>query len=271
MIRFFSRKTAIVLLVQVMMLLWFSVPTREFSADIGWPASPWICVFYFTNPFFAMVWQLCVIFFFSDAPFLRYHEMYRMIRLGRKRWFRKMLGYIVFSSAALFFLETGLSVFFLASRGMEWSWDWGRLLYTLAMTNVSSEYDSLAVFPYRLMTSYTPVEALLLLAFVSISLNILTAEVIAATGLLGARAVGTGVVFGLAMYIVVERNLSRGMPEVLYLSPYSWLNLDRIGTNAGYQVTLPYVLVFLIIGELLLPVLWGRIYRKADLTWTRED
>lgn len=156
--KFFSRKIVIILLIQIMMLLWFSVSIQNFSIDVRYPVAPWVCVFYFINPFFAMVWQICVIFFFSDAPFLQYKEMYRMIRLGRKRWFWKMQGYVVGSSAALFFIEAGLSILLFLPCGIDWTWDWGRLLYTLAMTNVETEYSLLAVFPYTLMIRYTALE-----------------------------------------------------------------------------------------------------------------
>lgn len=269
--KFFSKKIVIILLIQIMMLLWFSISIQNFSIDIKYPVAPWVCVFYFINPFFAMVWQICIIFFFSDAPFLQYKEMYRMIRLGRKRWFWKMQGYVVGSSVALFFVEAGLSIFLLLPCGIDWTWDWGRVLYTLAMTNVKTEYSLLAMFPYTLMLEYTALEAMTLLAIISISLNIMTAEVIAIAGLLKGHAMGMGLVFGAALYVVAERNLSREMPEILYFSPYSWLNLNRIGMNSGYQITLLYVLVFLATGGLVLLICWEYIYLKSDLLWKKED
>lgn len=154
--RLFCRRLGPVAAMQVIMLLLFSQPVLHFSRDTGCPPSAWALPFYLMNPFFAMVWQVGVIYYFSDAPFLQRYEMYRMLRMGRKGWFWERIFILAAKALFLILAEVGLSILFLASRRPELANDWGSLFYTFSMSNAVLQYQSMADFPYEFLVENSP-------------------------------------------------------------------------------------------------------------------
>ena len=110
----------------------------------------------FDESFFAMVWQVGVIYYFSDAPFLQRYEMYRMLRMGRKGWFWERIFILAAKALFLILAEVGLSILFLASRRPELANDWGSLFYTFSMSNAVLQYQSMADFPYEFLVENSP-------------------------------------------------------------------------------------------------------------------
>lgn len=266
-----GRRLGPVTAMQTIMLLLYSQSILSFSHDTGCSPSPWALPFYFMNPFFAMVWQTGVIYYFSDAPFLQQNEMYRMARMGRKRWFWERLGILAVKSLFLILTEIAVSISFLMPQRPDPADGWGSLFYTFSMSNAVLQYNSMASFPYEFLVKYSPLEAILLLLGVGWLLTWFTAILMAAVSCLAGRAAAMGIVAGLALFVVAERNISMRMPEALFVSPVSWLNLNRLGEEAGRQVPVVWALGALAAGIICLAFFWKRALEKRDIFWQKEE
>ena len=269
--RLFCRRLGPVAAMQVIMLLLFSQPVLHFSRDTGCPPSAWALPFYLMNPFFAMVWQVGVIYYFSDAPFLQRYEMYRMLRMGRKGWFWERIFLLAAKALFLILAEVGLSILFLASRRPELANDWGSLFYTFSMSNAVLQYQSMADFPYEFLVENSPWAAMGMLLGVGWLLSCFTAVLMAAVSSLAGRAAAMGMAAGLALFVVAERNISMRLPEALFVSPVSWLNLNRLGEEAGKQVPVGWALGALAAGTVFLTFCWAQTVKKRDLNWQKEE
>ena len=217
-----------------------------------------------TSNFFMKLVLLCVVYFYSDAPFMEKDQLFSLMRLGKVRWGRRNLSYIVGSAFVLSGLLTVLSILEILPVG-KFSTTWDAAYKTLSLTGG----DGLLGFAveYQIMKNYSPAELMLLTFAVDGMVFAVVGMVMYALSLMGCRtlAAATGVLITFLPSIDNQISVS-----LVYFSPSSWLDCEN--WRVGYDNTIPdlaYILVALCFSIFLLGVLCQA--RVKHMEWKATD
>lgn len=108
--------------------------------------------------FYIYIWdQLRV--FFSEVPYLQSKQLYSIMRMGRRKWLWDKLLRVWLTSFFLVIVEA-LMIFLVMLPSVEWSTEWGKVWYSLALTDASAQYDISLIVPYQIINSYTSIQAM---------------------------------------------------------------------------------------------------------------
>ena len=135
---FFSSRLLLFVLLQLVIMHFYIKNILSFSEAVNYPVSIWIFPFLFQNVYVQFIYGISVVYFFSTVPFFQYSQLYTVIRQGRKRWLIGKSLRILLSSFFLVFIDFLISVIILLPK-IEITNDWGKVLYSLAMTNAIAE------------------------------------------------------------------------------------------------------------------------------------
>ena len=137
----------------------FLAPVRRFAVNVHHPVSAYGFLFLFYNMYYLLLFMFVCIYYFSNTPFLNYHQIYRIIRTGKLRWGIHQIVNIILSSVVLMgsvFVSACIVLF----PQLTWENDWGKVLYTLSLTNMAEEYNIMVDFTYEMISRYTPLQLL---------------------------------------------------------------------------------------------------------------
>lgn len=252
---------------------YFLSPVKDFSASVKYPVSPWIFPFLISDVYFVILFMSAVVYYFSDVPFMKECTMYQVIRIGRVKWACGQIGSIIFSSFA-FILTAIFETVMILLPDIALSEGWGKILYTLSMTNAAGEYRIPFSISYNVITKFNPIQAIgisilmgslvimfigLLMFFLSLYISRLWANIIA--------------MLFVILPIVIE-NIGDAVPGLLYCSPISWMRISEINVqaNMGWQepTLLTGIIILLIACIGLSGAIIGKINR-VDFKLVKED
>ena len=219
---------------------------------------------------FRTIISFCCVYLFSDVPFLQYSKMYSLIRMGRIKWaLAQILS--IFETAFLFCLYMCIVPVVLCIPNVEFTGEWGKIIHTLSLTNMSQVYAINIYVPYEVLVRLKPMEAM----FLAVGLSTLLISFFG--------------VFMFAVSLVFKRNIAIvaasvviGWSVAVYniyklLFPYApvlWLDISQIGQLFYGMKRFPdlrYILLsfLLMISVSALAAMWA--IRSRDLEWVNED
>ena len=215
----------------------------EYAMIADYPTSLWVFPLYMSNSNAVLIFFLLVILLFCGAPFLEQTESFVLIRSGRLRWLISQAIYVISLSAAYVLWLVFCSIITVFPQGALMN-NWGSLLYSLANTNAPDLVELGFRISPSMLTQFDPISAMiyeLLICFLS---TVFLGSLMFCVNLVSHRVVG--VAFG--SLIVLEQFLASNSSgyAFFYLSPISWINLERISFQAGGMTpSLAYVCCFL--------------------------
>ena len=113
---------------------------RRFIQSTNCPVSIYIYPIMLIHIKFRTIISFCCVYLFSDVPFLQYSKMYSLIRMGRIKWaLAQILS--IFETAFLFCLYMCIVPVVLCIPNVEFTGEWGKIIHTLSLTNMSQLYD----------------------------------------------------------------------------------------------------------------------------------
>lgn len=267
--RFYSSRFVTLIILQFFVLYIYLAPIRNFSRDVNYPVSPWSLPFLFSNIYFQLFFVFIVIYYFSNVPFMHYSEMYQLIRTGRKKWaLGKIIG-IIFSSFAIMLVEFFLSIIPLIGR-LNFENDWGKILYTLSITDAGSKYNIL--IDYNIINSYTPLKIMAIIFIIGGLLISFIGILMFSLSILSSRLVAFSITFILSIITIINSNIKFNHVWLIYLSPISWFDISNISLKSGYNFpTFSYVIGFLTVAIIILSIsiIWK--IKTINFQWNRED
>lgn len=270
----FDVRTYALLILQGYVMYLYMKPVVKFSQAVGHKAAPWVFPFILSNLYFVFLFLLGIIYFFSDVPFMQYHNMYQIIRTGRRKWAAGHIAAIMVQSFLIMLFHFLMSVVCLG-RYCDYSLDWGKVLHTAALTNAAEQYEFFFSIPYAAMQNFS-----------AVSLNALT------------LAIGSLVIcfFGLLMFaasLFINRTfaiaLSAAMAVMVYFVenvhvldtqrmsmfvPATWLRTANIGLKqfgAHKMPPIPYMFAVLAVGIAVLCALILWKVGRVEFQWNKED
>lgn len=247
---------------------------RKFCVAVQYPVTPWVFTFLMSDIYFQILVMAFVIYYYSNVPFMQQWGMYQVIRAGRARWAIAQIGSIVLSAVGIttiVFLEEII----LLIRHMEFRTDWGKVLYTIALTNAGTEYNMYIISNPITMNKYTALEATGLTILLSIMVISLIGLLMFAISLFMPRIVAVSAAGILLVLPVFGKNIAVSTQKLFNcFSPVSWMRVAEIGgEQLSYQIMpeLSYILPVLIC-LLVVPViviLWR--VQTIEFRWNKED
>ncbi|RKW53592.1 MAG: hypothetical protein D8H95_12300 [Lachnospiraceae bacterium] len=243
---------------------------RSFIEATNCPVSIYIYPIMLIHIKFRTIISFCCVYLFSDVPFLQYSKMYSLIRMGRIKWaLAQILS--IFETAFLFCLYMCIVPVVLCIPNVEFTGEWGKIIHTLSLTNMSQVYAINIYVPYEVLVRLKPMEAM----FLAVGLSTLLISFFG--------------VFMFALSLVFKRNIAIvaasvviGWSVAVYniyklLFPYApvlWLDISQIGQLFYGMKRFPdlrYILLsfLLMISVSALAAMWA--IRSRDLEWVNED
>lgn len=243
----------------------FLSPVKQFSMAVHYKVSPWLFPFLMYDLYFCLIFIFAGIYFFSNAPFLTRHQLYRIIRLGKVKWgiyqiLNIILGAIFFIMVT--FLLSGVILF----PQIEWDKDWGKIIYTLSLTDAGREYEILLGFSYEIIKDYSPFQVMGYLFSVGVLTISFLGNLMFALSIYFSRVTALSLVSMEAALIIMTENMYL-FPKLIYFAPFVWLRLNKL--QYLYQEhmpapSIPGILVILLAGNLLCIVLVLRKIKNIE-------
>jgi len=125
----------------------------------GIRTNPLIFPFFSNNPVKQLILLAGIIFLFSDAPFINKNQPYIIIRSKRISWVLGQILYIVMASAIYFLFLMLVSILVLFPYATFATNGWGKIIHTLAQTNVGSQIKLQFGITKEITTFYSPFQA----------------------------------------------------------------------------------------------------------------
>ncbi|GHU41860.1 hypothetical protein FACS1894111_04830 [Clostridia bacterium] len=238
------------LTVLLMLLAIFDMYLRDFRENaqmMELRANLAIFPFLQADGYFMKVLMLGVIYFYSNVPFREQNRLFALNRLGKPRWGRQNIAYIIGSGLILTLVLAVLSILLVLPVGT-FSLSWDAVYKTLALTGGNRQL--LFHINYHIMRAYPPAVLMsvsLLLDWIVISF---VGMAMYTVSLFGSRTMScvVGAVFAFLP------SIGNWVPISLYFSPTAWLDCDnwRIGADStkpdlAYMIVLGLFLNFLLI------------------------
>lgn len=238
---FFSGRLLVFCVFQFSILHYYTDSVKQYAVAAEYPTAAWILPFMGQNVYFRFMYGISTIYFYSDVPFMQRHEMYVLMRQGRRRWVSMKLLRIWISALTLAASEFLLSILVLVPN-LEWTSGWGKLYHSLALTDAGAAHQVRLFFSYELINENSALTTVLLLFAVLCIAAGLTGTVMFAVSLCAGRTAAILVGTLLAVLTVVFENLYLWQAWIGFVSPFSWIDLLLLyGRVCGTAPTFPMV------------------------------
>ena len=274
--RLFVNRTVSIRMFTLLLLLGFVyhiflTPLNSFVKSVNHPICPFIFPFLLSDIYFLVLFMAAVVYYFSDAPFMKNWTMYQVIRTGRVRWAFGQIETILISSFTFVILAIGMTGILLLPN-VTLSEGWGKVLYTLSMTGASGDFNIPFSIPYEIISRYTVLEGLGVTILVGGMVIAFIGLLMFCISLIGSRLLANVVAMVFVIMPMIQLNIGMAVPELNYVSPVSWMNLSKIdiaGTGSG--LPLSYCVTILGIMSILLSIAIIWKIRTVDFQMVKED
>lgn len=175
--------------------------------------------FLINDAYFNKLLLLLILLFYSDVPFMDNNQMYVVMRIGKQRWGRRNMAYILISSFLLTLSLTVISLMDLFPVAY-FENEWNDVCRTLALTDAGNMMDFSIV--YSVIKDFSPFRFFL---YGFISCWVVTAffgMLMYTVSLLSGRVLAYAVSAAI-MFLPQLAFLTMFHSEVVYFSPAEWM------------------------------------------------
>jgi len=270
----FSSRSYSLLILYFFINYLYCKPVSALSISLQHKTTPWVFPFMLSTYQYTALFLVGVIYYFSDVPFIQHHNMYQIIRTGRKKWALGQISVIVFQSFFLIIVNMVMT-FILLFRNLEFSTAWGKLLHTVSLTNAGEITKFIFGVSNEAMSRFEPIELMILTLIMGGLVISFMGLLMFAISLFANRviAVATGAVMVLMIYFVENAHPLLKAPLARFV-PASWIrvaNIDHTIYGSSILPSMEYMLAVLIVGIVLLSIVVMFRIRYVELHWNKED
>lgn len=230
---FFTKRVFVLLVLYYVLSHIFLMPLRDLSESMEYPVAPWTPVFLLSDMYFLLIFICGCIYYFSNTPFFTYEQIYRILRLGKVRWgIHKLAGILL--GAVCLVASVWLVTECILLSCTEWDMGWGKLLYTLSLTDLADGIDFFV--SYDVIKTYLPVQALGRCFGIGVLVIALLGNSMFAASLYFSRTAALAAASAEVATVIMYENMYR-FPQMIYVSPVSWMRMDKM--LSLYQNAMP--------------------------------
>lgn len=227
----------------------------DIGTQLGVKSTLWFYPFLYCQYHMKLIFTLPLIMIYCNAPFVDSNTTFIIIRTKKCIWTAGQVLYIILSSA-VYFIFVFLCTIIISLPYAEFTFEWGKLLNTLAYSNVSSSmgYNFINVTGY-VITYFTPIQAVWFTFLLSWLSGILLGLIIYCFNIMtNTKYVGIGISGFIAIFSCFVAVF--GGYKLLPYSPVSWSTLNNIDIGGYtrnpsfyYCVTI-YIVISLVLATL---------------------
>lgn len=267
--RFISSRFLTFIILQALIIIYYTSSISKFSQAVNYPVSQWSLPLLYSNPYFLLLLMISIIYYFSDVPFMHHNEMYQIIRVGRMKWaIGKIAGIIIFSFVMPLIQMILVTIPLLGN--LQFESNWGKVLYTLSMTNAGFDYQ--IYFIPDIVKLYTPIRALLTCFLISGLITTTFGLLMYALSLVISRLAAITATSVIVFFSIMSKNLIWSYRWIARISPLSWLDLSNVATKPGHALPgLVYIFTMLISFIIILSIIILVKIKTTNFQWNKED
>lgn len=272
--KLFSSRTLILLIIQFFIIHTYMQGLVECSKAYDYPCAPWVLPFYFSSSYVILINMFMIIYYFSDAPFMQYYNLYRIMRYGRIRYAVANIVAII-AEAVIYMVSSFIFSVICLGGHIDYTSTWGKLLYTIGATNDTRDIQIYMDVSYDLMNNLSPMMAMIQVFVIGIGVFAFVGLLMYVISLYFSRmaAITVAILMTAMAYITVDAVPIFGK-KLGYISPISWLYITRINNTYLGVYTLPglrYILEFLGIGIVVCIVFILIKSKTVNFEFYKED
>lgn len=235
---------------------------KRYAVSQGLGVSCWYYPFLFSTFICTLFLYFGVVLLFCNAPFVDGHQLFVILRSGKKTWFRGQMLFIVLSSIGYFTYIWVISiVLFLPRLGI--TADWGSVLWEI-VKNQRLVVTGGFLLSERTLMLFSPIKACLLVWLLNVLIGCFLGFLIFYCNLYKSKAYGSLA----AMAVVFISNVIAAIGDygnmLLYVSPVNWADLYNY-SRVQRHPSIPYTISVLVILNIILVVLILRRSRKYSI------
>lgn len=235
----------------------------EFAAKVRFRVTPCLLPFCFTHPFMKIVVFSCVIFLFSDAPFMSELHLLLLSRVGKTKWYVAQILYMTVCSVLFTCLLALLPVVRHLPQ-IAVTKDWGRVVRTLSV-----QTDIIHPVMYSVVQHYSQRTAMLYTIAVCSLLTMLLGMILCLSNIvLARRDIG---IFIDAFFVLLDWFIyMTNNRMLLWISPVSWIQISNMAYARERGIpSIFYAVAILLIIDGILMLLTCIISDKIDVVQHR--
>lgn len=243
----------------------------DFCRQVMCQVTPYALPFLIQNYYFIFIYGVSCVYFFAEVPYLQSKQLYSIMRMGRRKWLWDKLLRVWITAFSLVIIEV-LLIFLVMLPSVEWGTEWGKVWYSLALTDASAQYDVALNVPYQIMNSYTPMQAMgytmllmvLVTGFIGIFMYVWSMYFSRNSAVLAAGV--------LCVMTLVFANLSRQIEMLSFVTPLEWMNLMLLdGELCRWYPTFFDVAMFVLLFFVVVVILCTYRIKRMDIHLVKEE
>ncbi len=253
--------TLLILLVFFMDI--FLKPLHSSIRILGINANIIILPFLQTCNYFMKIIFLGIIYFYSNVPFMAKEELFYFVKLGKERWGKRNLIYLLISAGIITIFLQVISMLNIITVS-DFSNAWGKAVKTLSLTGGTGLYFQI---PYPIINHFNPLDLFVIQTSINYLAVLFIGLIMYFISLFGYRKIACIVAIILVFLPSVDAWLG-GI--ILYYSPISWVSCNN--WRIGYEYEKPdlqYIFVALLFLNSLFIFLTHKIIRKME--WKSQN
>lgn len=239
---------------------------RQFCMDYDCNMVP-IFIPFLVNCFdYIFVFGFCILYLFSDIPFMNRWEMYYINRIGRKNWIICKIISLLFVSAIFMCINYIMDLVMMFPY-IDIGNDWDRL--TVSLANGALVWDG-NIFSPKIINFYSPVQIGMHSYMFGSFIIFMIANCMFAISITINREIA--ILFGgmIATMPIAAYNSKFVLPYIYFFSPLNWISVID-SRFAYYLPNNKYVISIIMLCLVMTVVLLVYKINNKDFVWGRED
>ncbi|MDD2957536.1 MAG: hypothetical protein PHR92_03300 [Lachnospiraceae bacterium] len=249
----------------ILTMIFVQCYTKEISTQamlMEMNTSPWLFPFLYTDRYIRILFMLPLLFIYCDAPFIDKNQIYLLLRCRRKSWGTGQIIYLFMTSAIYFSFVAAMTVV-LNIRYIDYMNDWGKVLGTLAFSNIALVKGTAVTISTYILTYFTPAQAMFFTWLLSVLCGGVLGLIIYACNILS-KTKGTGI--AATGFLIILSAAVAGNERAQWFSPVSWTTLNKLDVGElTHYPTITYVLAAYTAMIIILSICIIKAIGKKDL------
>lgn len=210
-----------------------AAPISKITAHFNAPINAFSASFLLSDKITAFTIFLGVFILFSNLPFRDNNQTFLLVRGGKRAWMFGQIIYIIAISIIYFIFVFGTYCLIILPH-IEFSADsWGKVVNTIAVTNVSDTFGSRLLMPQNVLSEFSPIEAFWASFSLAILISITLGAIILSFNLIVKRNSGL-IISGFFIFLYLFLSYVNAISEVMfYFSPIGWCSLILLDKNGS--------------------------------------
>lgn len=259
----------------MLLVCWiYNEQIRQYTEALNYPSAVWVFPFLMGSYTFLIMFYFAVIYVNADIPSMQYSNMYRLVRAGRKKWAVSQILMLLFRSIFLVLITFLCSVITLLPH-IDFTMDWGKLLYNLGSGMVPVNVNWKYLLYYEAMVHWTPIQLIGLTILISTLVVFFLSLIMFLASLCVNRifAIAGATAFDFLLFFVLNAH-PQIRNRLAFFVPTIWPQISRMYTpDVGYfwMPSLSYILLVLLTGIIILSLLIVLKICHVEFDWRNED